>query len=238
MKFCHEITVSRRRYSADRHTHSHTFAQLILPLQGELSIQSGEADLTVDQRMLFFIPPHSDHTFCSAASNEFLVIDIPAVMIAPGILQQKAAAYTFDNKWHGIRTLILHELDQYGAHSKSLQQLYPYISHYLLQTRQPASIAYIHEHYDQPLNVQRLAELEHYNRSYYYDWFQKMTGHTPASYIQEVRLAKAKELLQSTSLSVMQIAIQVGLEHQSSLTRIFRQKEKVTPSQYRQQYRL
>lgn len=37
----------------------------------------------------------------------------------------------------------------------------------------------------------------------------------------------------NTNLSILHIAIQVGLEHQSSLTRLFQKYEGMSPSQYR-----
>lgn len=126
----------------------------------------------------------------------------------------------------------MNELDQ-NAQRSALKELYPYISHHLLQERQPRSIQYIHDHYNENITVQQLAALEHYNRSYYTDWFLKETGKSPSAYIQEVRLNKAKDLLRDTTLSVLQIALQVGLEQQSSLTRLFKKNEELTPSQYR-----
>lgn len=52
-----------------------------------------------------------------------------------------------------------------------------------------------------------------------------------------MRLNKAKELLRDTDLPILHIAIQVGLEHQSSLTRLFQKYEEITPSQFRTKYK-
>ncbi|MBO1580302.1 helix-turn-helix domain-containing protein [Bacillus sp. XF8] len=230
MEICKEIVAERRTYKADKDTHSHSYAQLILPLQGELVIKTGVQNLLIDQQTLFFVPPECDHTFHSSVRNEFLVLDIPYFMIPAGELQNRGISCPFTNQWKGIRYLILNEMEQRGS---ALKELYPYISHCLLQEQQPNSIQYIHEHYHENITVQKLAQLEHYNRSYYSDWFLKETGKSPSAYIQEVRLNKAKELLRNTNLPILHIAIQVGLEHQSSLTRLFQKYEGITPSQYR-----
>lgn len=170
--------------------------------------------------------------------NEFLVLDIPEFMLTWNELklQNRAVSYKLNNRWRGIRNLILDEINEYSLHPSALRELYPYISYYLLQKQQPKSIHYIHEHYHQNITVQQLASIEHYNRSYYSDWFIKETGKSPSAYIQEVRLNKAKELLRNTDLPILHIAIQVGLEHQSSLTRLFQKHEELTPSQFRKKY--
>src|SRR5579875_457105 len=151
-------------------------------------------------------------------------------------LQNKGISYKLNNRWKGIRALILDEIDNYSVCRPALMELYPYISHYLIQEQQPLSIRYIHEHYNQNITVQQLASIEHYNRSYYSEWFLKETGKSPSVYIQEVRLNKAKELLCNTELPILHIAIQVGLEHQSSLTRLFQKYEGLTPSQFRKKH--
>ncbi|RAV23218.1 helix-turn-helix transcriptional regulator [Paenibacillus contaminans] len=232
MNIYKELAAERRTYTADQVTHSHSFAQLILPLHGVLAIEVGADNFLLDEQLVLYVPPACNHTFHSTVRNEFLVLDIPHFMVPAGRMNKKGIPYSWNNKWKGIRYLILNELEE-NAQRAALKELYPYISHHLLQERQPRSIQYIHDHYNENITVQQLAAIEHYNRSYYTDWFLKETGKSPSAYIQEVRLNKAKELLRDTTLSVLQIALQVGLEQQSSLTRLFKKNEESTPSQYR-----
>jgi len=232
-----DIIAERRTYTHNQNTHSHCYAQLILPLQGELYIKAGAQDFRLDHQTLFFIPPECNHTFHSVVRNEFLVLDIPHFMLTRRKLYNKGISFQLDNQWKGIRYLILNEIDKQSLHGSALKDLYPYISHYLLQEQQPKSIRYIHEHYNENITVSELAALEHYNHSYYSDWFLKETGKSPSAYIQEVRLNKAKELLRNTDLPILHIAIQVGFEHQSSLTRLFQKYEEITPSQFRKKYK-
>ncbi|MFT9816464.1 AraC family transcriptional regulator [Lysinibacillus sp. NPDC056185] len=228
-----KIVAERRTYTPNQNTHSHNYAQLILPLQGELYINTGAQDLQLDHQTLFFIPPECNHTFHSIVRNEFLVLDIPHFMLTKKKLYNKGISFKLDNQWKGIRYLILNEIDKQSLNGSALKDLYPYISHYLLQEQQPKSIRYINEHYNENITVNKLASLEHYNRSYYSDWFLKETGKSPSAYIQELRLNKAKELLLNTDLPILHIAIQVGFEHQSSLTRLFQKYGEITPSQFR-----
>lgn len=95
------------------------------------------------------------------------------------------------------------------------------------------TIEYIRNHYHRPISVQQLADMEHYNPSYYCEWFQKKYGLSPMAYIRKLRLDTAKTMLKNTDYSLMQIAQQVGYQNQSTLTRLFHQYVGITPSDYR-----
>ena len=66
-----------RTYGDRANTHAHAFAQLILPLQGLLFIQTDAYDLKLEESRLFFLPPQCQHTFYAHQRNEFLVLDVP-----------------------------------------------------------------------------------------------------------------------------------------------------------------
>ncbi|TCZ79396.1 AraC family transcriptional regulator [Paenibacillus albiflavus] len=240
METFNDIVAELRTYTATHVSHSHKHAHLIMPLQGELVIANGTNQHRVNEQTLLFVPPNLEHNFYSTVRNEFLVLDIPSGLVSACEMPGKGnscEAITANNQWKGIRYLILQEMEQPYSHA-ALRDLFPYISRCLQQKRSlPRSIRYIHEHYDEPITVQKLAEYEHYNPTYYSEWFMKETGKSPSSYIQEVRLNEAKKLLRNSNMPILYIAIQVGLGHQSSLTRLFVKHEQQTPSQYRQQYK-
>lgn len=92
---------------------------------------------------------------------------------------------------------------------------------------------YIQEHYQNPLTIGELANLLHFSEPYFMRFFKKHTGMTCVDYINDFRMAKATELLRSTNLSVMEIAMQVGMHNTSYFNRIFRKKFNKTPREYR-----
>lgn len=53
------------------------------------------------------------------------------------------------------------------------------------------------------------------------------------SYLNNIRIEKAKELLANTDLSLADIGNQVGFTDQSYFNKIFRKHENLTPGQYR-----
>ena len=59
---------------------------------------------------------------------------------------------------------------------------------------------------------------------------------TPANYLQQYRISKAKELLRTTDMNREMICAQIGLYNCSHLGRLFRSYEGCTPDQYRKMW--
>jgi AraC family transcriptional regulator len=67
--------------------------------------------------------------------------------------------------------------------------------------------------------------------------FKAETGRSPAKYLKAVRLERARELLETTFLSVKEIRALVGLNDESHFARDFRTTYGVTPQQHREHHR-
>ncbi|MCA0893795.1 GlxA family transcriptional regulator [Microbulbifer agarilyticus] len=63
--------------------------------------------------------------------------------------------------------------------------------------------------------------------------FKLATGQTPLQYLQSVRIDMARELLQSSNLSVNEIAEKVGYQDMGHFTALFKKFLSTTPSEYR-----
>lgn len=228
------VLCERRTYEKQYYTHSHPYAQLILPIEGTLHFRTQIHDLSLDNQHLFFLPPNFGHTFCAADRNEFLVLDIP-LFVLPDIGSTDIEMYqVLDDRWKAIRFLLLNEGDNRPYRTSALESLIRFAASFLLEEGSPVSIQYIHEHYYEKITINQLAALEHFDPSYYCKWFYKKTGMTPNAYIQKIRLNKAKEYLRDTNLSILQIAQFVGYDQQSSLTRLFQKYIGASPKVYRE----
>ncbi|MGM9869787.1 MAG: ATP-binding protein [Sodaliphilus sp.] len=60
-----------------------------------------------------------------------------------------------------------------------------------------------------------------------------ITGETPSSYVQKLRLKKACQLLKHTDLQIGEIAMQCGFDDSAYFSRLFKQVHNLTPTQYR-----
>lgn len=222
----------KMHFMAIEHKHTHTFGHLILPLQGTLNLQSGPCSLTVDLRHVLFLPPECEHSYCSRDRNEFLVFYIPDHLLAHH--GADTVQYVeFDDRWRALRFLMLSECQAKITSTAALNQLLHYSFQLIRPNQEPPSLRYLHNNYHTSISLQTLAALEHYHVNYYSQWFQKKTGVSVQNYLQKLRLEEAKRLLRETNYSMSAIAQQIGYEHQTSLNRLFKHYEGITPLAYR-----
>jgi AraC-like DNA-binding protein len=67
--------------------------------------------------------------------------------------------------------------------------------------------------------------------------FKSDVGMPPIRYLRQLRMARAKELLESSFLSVKEIAFQVGLNDESHFVRDFKSTYGYSPALYRSQFK-
>ena len=99
------------------------------------------------------------------------------------------------------------------------------------------TIDYIHNYFQQPLTVKKLAELARIAQWQYSTIFQTLTGKKPLDYITDLRLTNAKELLLQTNEPLKDIAQQVGFDDEYYFNRRFRQVIGIPPKQFARQYK-
>lgn len=66
--------------------------------------------------------------------------------------------------------------------------------------------------------------------------FKESTDQTPIEYLQNLRIEKAKHLLESSQEAFEQITVQVGYADGNSFRRLFKQRVGLTPSAYRKRF--
>lgn len=91
----------------------------------------------------------------------------------------------------------------------------------------------IESSFDRELSVSEMARFVDLSVSHLQHLFKNELGQSPAQYVQAVRLKRASELLESSSLSVKQIMIRIGAKDRSNFERRFKRAYKTTPVQYR-----
>ncbi len=95
------------------------------------------------------------------------------------------------------------------------------------------AVAYIADHFDQPLSMQSLADLLQVSPTYFSAIFSRSMGIGFHEYLTRFRVEEAKHLLTATRYPINQIAVTVGYADQSSFTKAFRRITGLTPCQCR-----
>lgn len=95
------------------------------------------------------------------------------------------------------------------------------------------ALAYIQEHYAEPITIRQLADLCGFSQVHFMNIFKAAIGSTCIEYLVEYRLAHAALDLQETDHSIMQVALDNGFQNTSYFNRAFKSQYAVTPSAYR-----
>jgi transcriptional regulator GlxA family with amidase domain len=96
-----------------------------------------------------------------------------------------------------------------------------------------AGMAWALEHLDVPITLDELAARSAMSRRSYLRQFTRATGTTPIKWLIEQRIQASLALLESSSLSIEQIAARVGFESAVTFRHHFVRQLRTTPSDYR-----
>ncbi len=94
-------------------------------------------------------------------------------------------------------------------------------------------IVYIRENYSRPLRNTEIAEVFHFNPSYMNRLFKAHTGISVRAFIIDCRISASAELLTSSDMSVLDIALSVGFTELAHFTKTFKAHIGLSPSEYR-----
>lgn len=92
---------------------------------------------------------------------------------------------------------------------------------------------YISRNLQKNLTVQELADCMHMSPSHFSRVFKQQTGFSPYDYVLIVRLNRAKEYLQRTSMTVSEIAYETGFNSESNFIYFFTTNVGISPGKFR-----
>lgn len=84
--------------------------------------------------------------------------------------------------------------------------------------------------------VQHIADTLHVSPKYLSSLLKVLTGQSTQQHIHDKLIAKAKEKLSTTQLSVSEIAYELGFEHVQSFSKLFKAKTHISPVEFRQSF--
>jgi signal transduction histidine kinase/DNA-binding response OmpR family regulator/ABC-type sugar transport system substrate-binding protein len=94
------------------------------------------------------------------------------------------------------------------------------------------AVAYVHEHYAEPLSRGDMASYAGLSESHLTRCFRQEMGVTPIAYLNRYRVRQAKALLKGGDKSVTEVAMAVGFSDSHYFARVFRREVGVSPSAY------
>ena len=161
------------------------------------------------------------------------------------ILTSAGATAALDMALHMIRTdhgaavaaeaarIAVMPLERPGGQAQFIKRVPPTLSAGSLQPL----LAWLAENLDRPLSLSRLASRAGLSMRTLHRRFQEQTGTTPASWLLEARIRHAQRLLETTGLSIEQVASACGFGSCSTLRERFRAVVGTNPQAYRRTFR-
>ena len=101
-------------------------------------------------------------------------------------------------------------------------------------------IGFIQKHINDNIRIQdeltliRLADLVHFNPSYLSRLFKQEVGMNISDYISDIRVKKAKQMLENPNMKVNAVAEALGYGTATNFTRFFKKMTNMTPQEYRE----
>ncbi len=95
------------------------------------------------------------------------------------------------------------------------------------------TIAYMKEHLDEPLQAASLASRANVSLSHYFALFKRLTGCTPIDFFIHLRMERARAMLETTSLTVKEVAAALGYDDPFYFSRVFKSINGLAPTDYR-----
>ncbi|MDO4308109.1 MAG: AraC family transcriptional regulator [Eubacteriales bacterium] len=207
-----------------------------------------------------FAPDHGERmifqsTLSSIASNELDVLSSiisPAILITPekypqihGEIHQlmlkikKEFADGLPYSGTVVYSLFLLILAEVGRnHAEIIQQNFDaknskqkeYMEKFLFVTN------YISDHFTEDLTLEQVASLAGFSKYHFTRLFRQYAGTSFYKYLNQKRIAHAKNLLLDPDLSVTEVALQSGFTSISAFLRMFRLANNCTPTEFRKMY--
>ena len=84
--------------------------------------------------------------------------------------------------------------------------------------------------------VQYISQQLNISPNYLSDMLRSLTGQSTQQHIQDKLIERAKEILTTTSLSVSEIAYQLGFEYPQSFSKLFKNKTNASPLEFRHHF--
>lgn len=99
------------------------------------------------------------------------------------------------------------------------------------------AILYVSKNYPEEISVYEVAELCNMSYSYFSRFFKSIMKKNFSEYVNYVRINEAEKLLITTDLNITEIAGQVGFSTSSYFIQIFKAHKKVSPKQFRSNFK-
>jgi AraC-like DNA-binding protein len=239
-----------RAYGGEIGVHRHDHHQIVLPHRGRMDIEIDGRGGAVVAGTGVFITANTIHTFIAAPRDAFVVVDVPCLS---GTTERASSAYARDAFFSICASVqgLLDHLDASlacGVLSASGRAAWTLLLVEELAREREAppdrdqvalrrALAFLRARATTAIHVGDIAVAAGMSRTRLHGLFRTQLGTSPHAVLADLRLRAAQRLLETSDLSIAEIAVRKGYADQSVLTRCFQRKRGVTPARIRRRAR-
>ncbi|MCP1183057.1 helix-turn-helix domain-containing protein [Paenibacillus sp. 1781tsa1] len=234
-QFSSNVTIIDMNEEAEQDVNEHEVYSLELEQAIISALRSGEQDTALEQFSIFigtyarFEAPDKhvrQAVFQLLARIQHTLLQLgedPVELFGIGMYEEVLQLHDLDELFLWFKERIVHVcVEEFtGKEEKQIQMA-------VHQMKEHAQ-----QHYAEALSLDALADLHGIHSYTLSRAFKQTFGQNFVDYLTEVRLHRAKELLESTDVKISEIAEQVGYQP-SYFNRLFKKNEGTTPSRYRE----
>lgn len=228
----------------EKASHSHDYFELCYIIDGKYNVSTDKSNTLLNSYDLIIYEPHCEHGSTFKGKHDGITVWFEAKCYHP----YSPTYYRIHDPVGTLRWLFeqIYKESRSDLYKKDeivksfISSILLYSQRYLLNNKVTTTedllenvLHYIDIGYNLPLTINQLSSMIHLSKSHFYKVFSAYTGDTPLQYINKVRIEKAKKILNTTRLSVSDIAFKVGFEDPKYFSRIFHQHTGVAPRQWR-----
>ncbi|MGF1688214.1 AraC family transcriptional regulator [Photobacterium japonica] len=233
--------------------HNHGYNQIVIGLSGQTEFDIEGVGNLVCPGQGCLVTADSEHAFSGIGHNEILVLNVPSEQVQPAYtsdsvarLFQQSSYFHLDRQAQSLIQMLTAEMLAHPDDlllSKACTDTLMCVLHRHFKPLQDHKASYrlnmdcidqyIVQHITRKISVTQLAGLVFLGESQFHLLFKEQTGVTPHQYVLKKRLEFARDLIESSSLSVAQVAQSTGFASQSSFTQAFTRLFGTPPARYR-----
>ncbi|MDR0886213.1 MAG: response regulator [Clostridiales Family XIII bacterium] len=94
-------------------------------------------------------------------------------------------------------------------------------------------LSYINKNYNQGITLTSISKQFHFSSNYLSSFFSSKYNVTFSDYLNQIRIGKAKELLQNTEMNLSEICYEVGYNDPAYFSKMFKKLTGLSPSKFR-----
>ena len=234
--------------------HMHSFTEIFFITSGEGIFHTDEADTPIRKGMVVINTPSVPHTEKNPLAYAIFAVD-DLTFTQPNAEQKKTFFFDFSANYDTLYEVLIIIEREYVVQPPFWQRAiineFNNFMLFLLRNTQlstlpfessakPNSLSQIHlylrSRYQENITLDKLSKLFFLNKYYIAHAFLDKYGISIIKFLNTVRCTEAKKVLESTNLSITEIALSVGYNSSSHFTETYKKIIGETPAQTRKRF--